>query len=104
MRRAHRCAAMKMASRAKAFVARTLVEKKTAQPQLETCAFSDDRIRLMDSQLSINLTNDRAADQRPGISNDAGVEERINDIFERWVDGVEASDRRAAGERVNDLQ
>ena len=31
-------------------------------------------------------------------SGDPGVEQRIYDIFERWVDGVEAGDRRAAGE------
>ncbi len=31
-------------------------------------------------------------------SGDAGVEQRIYDIFERWVDGVEAGDRGAVSE------
>lgn len=33
----------------------------------------------------------------------AGVEQRINDLFERWVDGVEAGNSGAPDERVDDL-
>lgn len=36
-------------------------------------------------------------------SGDAGVEQRINDLLERWVDGVEAGNSGAPGERVDDL-